>query len=148
MYLPYFKQYSTEKFSPVQDLNVKLRGGWEHTIVKTLIFKWRACSAHTARCGSDGRTQQLETPEVGRAGRALSSEMSYFVDWRWCTRFLAAVRSKSEVRKKWFTSKRTHNALPTLRNKIWRNNVEPMPAGKRYPVERYPVYFAIMNRWV
>ena len=47
--VPYFKEYSTQKFSPVQDLNVKLRGGWEHTIVKTLIFKWRACSAHAAR---------------------------------------------------------------------------------------------------
>ena len=29
--------------------------------------------------GSDRRTQQLETPEVGRAGGAVSSEMSFFV---------------------------------------------------------------------
>ena len=43
--VPYFKESSTQKFSPIQDLNVKSRGGWEHTIVKTLIFKWRACCA-------------------------------------------------------------------------------------------------------
>ena len=36
-------------------------------------------SSVVALDGSDGRTQQLETPEVGRAGGAVSSEMSFFV---------------------------------------------------------------------
>ena len=36
-------------------------------------------SSVVALDGSDGRTQQLETPEVGRAGGAVSSERSFFV---------------------------------------------------------------------
>ena len=61
--VPYFKESSTQKFSPVQDLNVKSRGGWEHTIVKTLIFKWRACDAQSGLQGKNSTGEPTRPPK-------------------------------------------------------------------------------------
>ena len=48
-------------------------------VSRSLVRREELWSSVVALDVSDGQTQQLESPESGRAGGAVSSEMSFFV---------------------------------------------------------------------